>query len=184
MLTNRARYIVIALFLILAIAAGIYHVYEIAAIAVLFALFVLWGYFKDGAIVLAARAYHEKNWVKTALLLGNTANPDYLARKRRGYYEFMKANLALQENDIQQAERHFQIATIFPLQKIQRISTYANLANLALMQKDAERTDAYIAQARKLEPTAKFTAILDRLEKERRHLKKTGENSSPAAQNS
>lgn len=184
MLTNRARYSVIGLFLILAIAAGIYHIYEIAALAVLVSLYMIWGYFRDGAIVLAARAYHEKNYVKTARLLDNTKTPDRLSKKRRGYYEFMRANIALQNGALADAERHFQIATVFPLQKVQRISTYANLANLALMQNDAERTQAYIAQARKLEPTAKFTAILDRLEKERRHLKKTGENSSPAAQNS
>ncbi|MBE7179026.1 MAG: hypothetical protein INR69_21665, partial [Mucilaginibacter polytrichastri] len=150
MLTNRARYIIIGTFIILAAIAGIYHVYEISAAALLVAAYILWGYFKDGAVVLAAKTYQQNDYVKTALLLANTRNPEKLAKKRRGYYEFMKANLALKREDFPEAERHFQLATLFPLQKTQRVSVYANLATLALMQKDAGRTDAYIEIARGL----------------------------------
>lgn len=171
MLTNRARYIVIGAFVILAVLAGIYHIYEITAAAVIVALFILWGYFKSGAIVLALRAYQQKDYVKTALLLANTANPDRLARKSRGNYEFMKANLALRRKDYPAAETHFQIATRFPMPDTQKVSIFANLATIALMQTEPGRTDAYLELARNLKPTAKFRAILDSIQIERNKLK-------------
>lgn len=175
MLTNRARYIVIGIFIILAVTAGIYHIYEITAAALVVALFVLWGYFKAGAIILASRAYQQKDYVKTALLLANTANPDQLTRKHRGHYEFMKANLALQRKDYAAAETHFQVATRFPMLDTQKVSTYANLATIALMQNEPGRTDAYLELARNAKPTAKFRAILDSIQTERNKLKNTSE---------
>ena len=61
MFTNRARILVIGIFVILMALAINLRVYEIAAVVGLFILMLTWGYFKEGTIVLAAKAFHNKD---------------------------------------------------------------------------------------------------------------------------
>ena len=62
MFTNKARLLVAAAFTLL-MAFFIYqHTYQLAAIAFLFTAMLVWGYFKEGTIILAAKQFHLKNY--------------------------------------------------------------------------------------------------------------------------
>jgi hypothetical protein len=87
MLTPQARIAIIAIAAVL-LGWTIYEsAYEVTAIVACAILFVAYGYFKEGTVVLAAKAYHNKDFEKTEKLLSKVWNPDYLKKSRRGYYE-------------------------------------------------------------------------------------------------
>jgi hypothetical protein len=89
MFTNRARILVIGAFVIMLAVAINLRVYEIAAVVGMFILLLIWGYFKEGTIVLAAKAFHNKDYDKAEGLLLQVPNPNWLSKKRRGFYEFI-----------------------------------------------------------------------------------------------
>jgi hypothetical protein len=96
MFTNRARVFVIIVFVILLLVALQWRVYQMVAVIVMFICLLIWGYFKEGTIILAAKAFHQKNYDKTEALLQQIPNPKWLSKKRRGFYEFMLGGVCLQ----------------------------------------------------------------------------------------
>ena len=94
-----------------------------------------------------------------------------LAKNRRGYYEFMRANIALQREDFEKAEFHFQIASRFPLGgKNDKAFVLIHLANLALRKKDVERAKTYIEKAKELATSSRAQEIIKIIEKEANSL--------------
>jgi hypothetical protein len=87
MFTNRARQLVIVVFILVLLFTVYEHAYEISGIASLAIGVLLWGYFKEGTVILAAKDFHDKNYEKTEALLRQITRPSWLAKKRRGYYE-------------------------------------------------------------------------------------------------
>ncbi|RZK82487.1 MAG: hypothetical protein EOO92_01485, partial [Pedobacter sp.] len=115
MYNAKGRYALIAIFVIAAIVCLYYDQRELAAFGGLMAAFVLWSHYKHSSILLASKYFQQGNYDRAALILAEVPNPDRLAFKRRGYYEFMKANIALKREEYDAAEHHFQIASRFPL---------------------------------------------------------------------
>jgi len=104
-----------AIFIIAALACLFYDQYQLAALAGLFFAFVLWSHFKHSSVLLASKYFKNGEYEKAERILAEVPNPDRLARNRRGYYEFMRANIALKKGEYDVAEHHFQIASRFPL---------------------------------------------------------------------
>lgn len=97
---------------------------------------MIWSHFKHSSILLASKYFKSGDYEKTEKILAEVPNPDRLARNRRGYYEFMRANIALKREEYEDAERHFQIASRFPLGgKNDKAFVMIHLANLALRKK-------------------------------------------------
>lgn len=163
----KGRYALMAIFIIAAIACLFYEQYQLAALGGLLFAFVLWSHFKHSSIVLASKYFKQGNFEKTERILAEVPNPDRLARNRRGYYEFMLANIALKKEEYEHAEVHFQIASRFPLGgKNDKAFVLIHLANLALRKKDGERSRAYIAKAKELASTPKAIEIINKIENE------------------
>ena len=115
--------------------------------------------------------FKSGDYEKTEKILAEVPNPDRLARNRRGYYEFMRANIALKREEYEDAERHFQIASRFPLGgKNDKAFVMIHLANLALRKKDLERTRAYIERAKELAATPRAQEIISKIEQEANRL--------------
>lgn len=141
--------------------------YELAALAALFVVLVVRSHFKDGTVVLAAKAFRQGNYDKAEVLLNEIRNPDYLRRKRRGYYEFILANIALQRREFDDAEIHFQIATRFPLSsENDKGLVLMHLANLNLRKKDYRRVRAYVDRAKEMRTGERVKNIIKKIEKE------------------
>ena len=171
MYNTKGRYALMAIFIIAALACLFYDQYQLAALSGLFFAFVLWSHFKHSSVLLASKYFKNGEYEKAERILAEVPNPDRLARNRRGYYEFMRANIALKKEEYDVAEHHFQIASRFPLGgKNDKAFVLIHLANLALRKKDGERSRAYIAKAKELASTPKAKDIINKIEIEANNL--------------
>jgi len=167
MYTARARYALLVVFIIAAGVCLFYEQYQLATVAAFLFCFVLYTHFKQGSVLLASRHFKNGDYSRAEKALNEVSNPDRLAKSRRGYYEFMRANIALQREDFDSAEFHFQIASRFPLGgKNDKAFVLIHLANLALRKKDGERARAYIGRAKELAVSKRAQEILRIIEKE------------------
>lgn len=171
MYNTASRYVLMAIFAVSALVSLYYTQYQLAAIAGFLFAFVLWSHFKHSSVLLASKHFKNADYDRTEKILGEVVNPDRLAKNRRGYYEFMKANIALQREDFETAEFHFQIASRFPLGgKNDKAFVLIHLANLALRKKDGERAKTYIEKAKELATTSRAQEIIKIIEKEANSL--------------
>ncbi|WGQ12084.1 hypothetical protein QG516_10585 [Pedobacter gandavensis] len=171
MYNNKGRYALMALFVIAAGVCLFYDQIQLAVLAGFFFAFVIWSHFKHSSILLASKYFKNGDYERTEKILAEVPNPDRLARNRRGYYEFMRANIALKREEYEDAERHFQIASRFPLGgKNDKAFVMIHLANLALRKKDLERTRAYIERAKELAVTPRAQEIISKIEQEANRL--------------
>lgn len=171
MYNARGRYALMAIFVFAAAVCFFYDQVELAALCGMMAAFVLWSHFKHSSILLASKYFKQGDHVKATTILDEVPNPDRLSRNRRGYYEFMRANIALKRNEYDVAEHHFQIASRFPLGgSNDKAFVMIHLSNLALRKKDKERCLAYIARAKQLAATPKAKDVITKIEKEANSL--------------
>ncbi|RZK49174.1 MAG: hypothetical protein EOO99_07270 [Pedobacter sp.] len=167
MFSAKGRYIFMGLFVLAIVVCLYYRQYQLASIGVLFLGFIVWAHYKHSSVLLASKYFKNQEYEYTAYYLNEVPNPNLLAASRRGYYEFMLANIALKEEDFNKAEYHFQIASRFPLGgKNDKAFVLIHLANIALRNKDAERARAYIEKAKELAVSNRAQDIIKIIEKE------------------
>ncbi len=167
MLTKKARLWVIGIAVLLLIWTVYEQVYEVTAATVLMIGFLIWGYFKEGTVVMAAREFHAKNYQEAEILLKEIEDPDRLGRHRRGFYEFIYGNLELHKHNYEEAEKHFQIASLFPLRnQNDKAIVLVHLANINLRKKDKEKAKAYIEKAKTFKISARVKNIIEKIESE------------------
>ena len=160
-----------AVFAISALVSLYFLQYQLASIAGFLFAFVLYTHYKHSSVLLASKYFKDADYEKTEKILEEIGNPDRLAKNRRGYYEFMRANIALQREDFEKAEFHFQIASRFPLGgKNDKAFVLIHLANLALRKKDVERAKTYIEKAKELATSSRAQEIIKIIEKEANSL--------------
>jgi tetratricopeptide (TPR) repeat protein len=167
MLTRKARIWVILIAVILLFWTIYQGVYEIGAAVVLMIGFLIWGYFREGTVVMAAREFHAKNYEEAEILLKEIEDPDRLGRHRRGFYEFIYGNLELHKHNYEEAEKHFQIASRFPLRnQNDKAIVLVHLANINLRKKDKEKAKAYVEKAKTFKISARVKNIIEKIESE------------------
>ncbi|MEJ5992879.1 hypothetical protein WG904_00520 [Pedobacter sp. Du54] len=167
MYNAKGRYALMAVFAISALVSLFFVQYQLAAIAGFLFAFVLYTHYKHSSVLLASKYFKDADYDRAEKILTEIGNPDRLARNRRGYYEFMRANIALQRDDFETAEFHFQIASRFPLGgKNDKAFVLIHLANLALRKKDGERAKAYVEKAKELATSSRAKEIIKIIEKE------------------
>ena len=171
MYNAKGRFALMGVFALSAFVSLYFMQYQLAAIAGFLFAFVLYTHYKHSSVLLASKYFKDADYEKAEKVLSEIGNPDRLARNRRGYYEFMRANIALQREDFETAEFHFQIASRFPLGgKNDKAFVLIHLANLALRKKEAERAKAYIEKAKELATSSRAQEIIKIIEKEANSL--------------
>jgi len=169
MFTNKARLLVAAAFVMLMLFFIYKHTYELAAVAFLLVAMLLWGYFKEGTIILAAKQFHIKNYQKAEELLLQINRPDWLSHKRRGFYEFMMGGVSLHKQEYRLAEQHYELATQYPLRSVNdHVAALVHIVNLNIRQGDYEKARAYLtlAENKSDQINAKMRAVISKLEQE------------------
>ena len=169
MFTNRARLFVIGAFLIMLVVSANMQVYAITAVTAMFIGLLVWGYFKEGPIILAAKAFHNKDYEKAEKLLEQIPNPKWLSKKRRGFYEFIYGGVCLHKQDYAAAEQHYEIAAQYPLRSANdHVAALVHVANINIRQGNYEKAKVYLQLADKHEEktTAKMKDVIARLHKE------------------
>lgn len=167
MLTRKARLWVLAIAVLLLFWTLYEQVYEVTAATFLMIGFLIWGYFREGTVVMAAREFHAKNYEEAEILLKEIEDPDRLGRHRRGFYEFIYGNLELHKHNYEEAEKHFQIASRFPLRnQNDKAIVLVHLANINLRKKDKEKAKAYVEKAKTFKISARVKNIIEKIESE------------------
>jgi tetratricopeptide (TPR) repeat protein len=143
--------------------------YQLAAIAALFIVMLIWGYFKEGTIILAAKQFHVKNYDKAEGLLRQIKRPEWLSHKRRGFYEFMMGGVCLHKQDYQTAEQHYELATQYPLRTVNdQVAALVHIVNINIRQGNYKRARTYLqlAEAKGDQVNAKMKSVIAMLEHE------------------
>ncbi len=175
MFTNRARQLVITVFVLVLLFSIYERAYEISGIALLAIGILVWGYFKEGTVILAAKDFHDKNYEKTEKLLTQIARPKLLSRKRRGYFEYMMGGIALQKQDFELAEKHYEVAVQYPLRSVNdHVAALVHVANINLRNHRFDKAEAYLNLAKKQKDnlTSKMCEVIVKLETEIKQRKK------------
>ena len=166
MFTNGARLVVGILLALAGLLAAYFGVYEMALLSAFFIGYVIWGYYKEGTVVLAAKVYKNGDYEKSKELLYSIKNPEKLSKKRRPYYEYILGNIALKELDYPSAEEHLSKAAFLGLRAGDIIASLLHLANIALRNKDKEKGLAWLAETKDLPVTSRQKSIIENIEKE------------------
>ena len=164
MFTKKMRSLVICLFMLVMGWTLYEQVYEMSAVMGAGICLLIWGYFREGAIVMAARAFHAKDYVRTEELLKESSSPQYLGKNRRGFYEFMYGSIELNRQNFDRAEYHFQVASNFPLRNANdKAVVLAHLANINLRKQNHERASAYLEKTKGLKVSSKMQQVIDKI---------------------
>jgi len=169
MFSNRARLFVTGIFAAMLVFFTYQHVYQLAAFCLMMIVLIIVEYFRQGTLVLAAKYYHLKDYQKTEELLNQVKKPEWLSKKRRGFYEYMMGGICLQRHDFDAAERHYELATQFPLRTVNdHVAALVHVANISIRQGNYEKAEAYLQLALKDREkiTAKMISVIDRLRQE------------------
>jgi len=175
MFTNRARILVAGLFVIMLAVSLKMKVYELAGLAVMFIALLIWGYFKQNTIVLAAKAFHLKDYEKAESLLKQVPNPEWLSKKRRGFYEFIYGGVCLQKRDYAEAEQHYELAALYPLRTANdHVAALVHVANISIRNGNFDKASAYLQLTDKHKDniTAKMKDVIQKVEQELKKHKK------------
>ena len=126
--------------------------------------YFIWSQYREGTVFLATQAFHKQDYEKTKRLLAEIKNQDHLRKGRRNFYEFMLGNIALKENQIEEAEYHFQLASRLPWRRDnEKGMVLINLANINLQKKDYDRVATYLDLADKLALTQRQGDIVRKI---------------------
>jgi tetratricopeptide (TPR) repeat protein len=169
MFSNKARIFVLSIFAIMLVLFAYQRVYQLAAFCMLMIVMIILEYFKQGTLVLAAKYYHLKDYTRTEELLRQIRKPEWLNKKRRGFYEYMMGGISLQKQDFDAAERHYELAAQFPLRTLNdHVAALVHVANISIRQGKYDKAEAYLQLALKDKEkiTAKMLAVIDRLKQE------------------
>lgn len=160
MLTNSARFFVSLLLIFAAAFAAYCGVYTIAAFGILLVGMVVFGYFKEGTVILAAKQFKYKNYEAAKELLNSIKNPERLNKRRIPYYHLILGNIALQQLNYTIAQTHLAKAATLGLKANDLGSTLMHLANISLRNKNKTQGLFWIAEADKLPLTENYKSIL------------------------
>ena len=169
MFTNNARIILTGVFLACGLLFSYHHIYQLVALMMLFIVLVIWGYFKEGTIILAAKSFHKKDYAKTEQLMNQITHPAWLSKKRRGFYEFIMGGIALQKQEYEAAEKHYELAAKYPLRTVNdHVAALVHVANISIRLGDYDKAREYLNRAEQLKDhiTAKMKDVIMRIEQE------------------
>jgi tetratricopeptide (TPR) repeat protein len=169
MFTNKARIFVAGLFILIAAFAIQMKIYEITGVAILFIGLLLWGYYKQGTIVLAAKAFHQKDYARAEELLRQVPKPDMLSKNRRGFYEFIYGGVCMQKRDYEEAEQHYELAAQYPLRSANdHVAALVHVANISIRNGNYDKARAYLSLTDKHKEniTAKMKDVILKVEQE------------------
>src|ERR1700748_3926731 len=175
MFTNNARILLTGIFLAMGLYFSYHRVYELMGVVLLFIVSLIWGYFKDGTVILATKSFHKKDYKKTEMLLCQVGNPSWLSKKRRGFYEFIMGGVCLQKQDYDGAEKHYELAAQYPLRTANdHVAALVQVANISIRQGNYDNAEAYLPLATKHqgEIKSKMKEVIAKLEQELKQHKK------------
>lgn len=175
MFTNRTRLFIGIIFFLSLMLLAYRQLYELAWVAFMMIVLLALDYIRQGTLVVAARYFHHKDYDKAERTLSEIANPKWLSKNRRGYYEFLMGGVCLQKQDFDDAEKHYEVAAQYPLRSVNdHVAALVHVANISIRLGNFEKAEAYIklTEQHRENINAKMKDVIDRLRQElKTHLK-------------
>jgi tetratricopeptide (TPR) repeat protein len=169
MFSNRVR-IFIAFVFLLSLGLLLYlRIYELAAVTIMMIILLIWDYFKQGTLVVAAKYFHAKDFGKAEASLKEISNPAWLSKKRRGFYEYIYGGICIQKQEFEAAEKHYELAAQYPLHTLNdHVAALVTVANINIRFGNYEKAKAYLqlAENHTDKITAKMKEVINRLHQE------------------
>jgi len=169
MFSNKVRIFIAFLFLA-SLAILLYlRIYELAAVAVMMIILLVWDYFKQGTLVVAAKYFHNKSYDKAEASLKQISRPEWLSKKRRGFYEYIYGGICIQKQDFEAAEKHYELAAQYPLHSVNdHVAALVTVANINIRFGNYDKAKAYLQLTEKHTDkiTAKMKDVINRLHQE------------------
>jgi len=106
MYTTPVRFAIVALALAVSVMALAWGEWPIALLFLTAALLMVAGYFRNGTLWLASRAYRRQDLDKAERLLSQIKAPHLLQRRARPYYHFLSGILTFRDGRHEEAEPH------------------------------------------------------------------------------
>jgi hypothetical protein len=175
MFSNRTRLFIGSLFFMSLILLTYLRLYEFAAVALVMITLLIWDYFKQGTLVVAARYFHHKDYERAERSLLEIKWPTWLSKNRRGYYEFLMGGVCLKKQDFEDAERHYEIAAQYPLRSVNdHVAALVHVANISIRQGNFDKAGAYLQLSEKHinSINAKMKDVIERLRQELKKRKR------------
>ena len=101
--------------------------------------------------------------------MSQITQPSWLSKKRRGFYEFIMGGIALQKQDYEAAEKHYELAAQYPLRTVNdHVAALVHVANISIRLGDYDKARDYLQRAEKLKDhiTAKMKDVIAKIEQE------------------
>lgn len=166
-MNTRRRMIIIGIAIIGLAYAVVFKHYNVCIYLLGIIGYFIWSQYREGTVFLATQAFHRQDYEQTEKLLAEIKNPDTLRKGRRNFYEFMKGNLALKNNNIEEAEYHFQLASRLPWRRDnEKGMVLINLANINLRKQEYDRVNAYLELTDKLVLTHRQSDIVAKIKED------------------
>jgi len=169
MFSNRTRLFIGIIFFLSLILLTYLRIYQVAAVALMMIILLGWDYIRQGTLVVAAKYFHHKEYDKAERALNEILKPEWLRKKRRGYYEFLMGGVYLQRQDYEDAERHYEIAAQYPLRSVNdHVAALVHVANISIRLGNYDKAEAYLQLTEKHEDkiNAKMKDVISRLHQE------------------
>ncbi|MBB3057030.1 tetratricopeptide repeat protein [Mucilaginibacter gotjawali] len=169
MFTNRTRLFIGTIFFLSLIILVDRHLYELSSVALMMIVLLGWDYLRQGTLVVASKQFHHKDYEKAERTLSEILRPQWLAKNRRGYYEFLMGGVCLQKQDFEDAEKHYEIAAQYPLRSItDHVAALVHVANISIRQGNFDKAEAYLQLTEKhnAKINAKMKDVISRLHQE------------------
>jgi tetratricopeptide (TPR) repeat protein len=175
MFTNRTRLFIGTIFFLSLILLVYLRLYDFASLALMMIVLLAWDYLRQGTLVIAARQFHHKDYERAERTLSEIFKPEWLAKNRRGYYEFLMGGVCLQKQDFGDAEKHYEVAAQYPLRSLNdHVAALVHVANISIRQGNYDKAEAYLTLTEKHTDkiNAKMKDVISRLHQEIKKHKK------------
>jgi tetratricopeptide (TPR) repeat protein len=169
MFTNRTRLFIGTIFFLSLILLVYLRLYDFASLGLMLIVLLGWDYLRQGTLVIAARQFHHKDYERAERTLSEIFKPEWLAKNRRGYYEFLMGGVCLQKQDFDDAEKHYEIAAQYPLRSLNdHVAALVHVANISIRQGNYDKAEAYLTLTEKHNDkiNAKMKDVISRLHQE------------------
>lgn len=149
--TPLIRFTLLILCTVVGIISALSGWHYVIIVAALLSLSLLWGYYNVGTVYLALHKLRKGKYEESEQILSLTRRPEKLNKTRRAYYYYIKAYVARERDDFEQAKQFFNLALKDGLktEHDQAVALLA-LADIALIQGDKKEARAYLERMRGL----------------------------------
>ena len=169
MFSNGVRLFIGFIFFLSLILLVYLRLYEFAAVSALMIVLLVWDYFKQGTLIIAAKYFHHKDYNRAERSLLQIKQPCWLSKNRRGYYEFILGGICLQKQDFKDAEMHYETAAQYPLRSVNdHVAALVHIANINVRQGNYEKARTYLrlTDQHKGSINSKMIDVISRLQQE------------------